>query len=315
MASPFCTINGSPTVNGVNVAAGSTVTVALASTAGVGPWTLSCVSTDDLSSAAAINATLTINPATQTATFTAPTGGNGAALIFLSQVNGGMTNGSVDPTQTTTFGVFVLTSSGQRLCAFNETLEGNLAYGWVTKVNSVVRAGGIEGAIGPTGPTGPVGPIGQNGVTGPVGPIGATGATGATGQTGATGSIIPQTVPISTGTVSTSSSTPVVFGTFVFDPTQYVEAGSPTFVFEGVLQNANTTETAVLALTNLTHSSTAAQVTLTGAGATSPTTGTANITVGLPGFPTASCIYQVSLAVQSGSGQVSCLFSGLYINY
>jgi hypothetical protein len=137
MSSPLCTVNSASTLNGVNVTASSTVTIQLANTGGVKEWSLVCSSTDNGQVAATITASLAINYVTFTATFTAP--GSPCALIFQSQVNGGMTNGVVDPTQTTTLGVYVPTAThALRKGAFDETTEGSAAFGWVTKLNAIV---------------------------------------------------------------------------------------------------------------------------------------------------------------------------------
>jgi len=138
MTSPICTVNSTATTNGVDVTGGSTVTIALANTAGVKQWSISCVYTDELNSAATITAGLSVNLTTKTATFTAPA--SASALVFQSIVNGGLTNGVLDPTLTATFGVYVQTATALRLGALNETLEGSAAFGWTTKVNAVVRA-------------------------------------------------------------------------------------------------------------------------------------------------------------------------------
>ena len=142
MASPLVLINSTPQINGVNVTDASTVTVSLASSNGVYAWDLTCIGTDDLNTVAAINALVTINHATNTATFTLPTmDGYGAALIFQSQINNGTdVNNVVQPTYTTTFGVYVLTTGGNRVGAQNETTEGDAIYGWLSKVNKLIRA-------------------------------------------------------------------------------------------------------------------------------------------------------------------------------
>ena len=143
--SPICTANATSTLNGVNVTAASTVTIALVDTAGVKQWSLSCINTDDLLSAATVTAGLAIDSVAKTATFTAPAAGS--ALIFKSVVNNGKdANGAVDPTLTTTFGAYVLTTSGYRTAAFDEKTEGSAAFGWITKINAVVRNNLVSGA-------------------------------------------------------------------------------------------------------------------------------------------------------------------------
>ncbi len=147
MSSPTCTVNGSTTGNGVNVASGSTVTIQIYDTAGVNAWSIKCLTTDDLQVAASITASLTIDAITKTATFTAPTTTVGAAMIFESKINGGLDiNGRNDASLTTRFGVFVLTASGNlRVGAFDETVEGNAAFGWTAKFNAGIRSAAAAG--------------------------------------------------------------------------------------------------------------------------------------------------------------------------
>lgn len=138
---PSCTVQdgaGAPTAttNGVNVTPANVITVALASTAGVGVWTLSVYGRDELVSPPAI----TINSTNKTATFTAPAAGS--ALILKSVVGasslGYDINGVVQPSYTTTLGVYTLIN-GLRVGAINETTEGNSTAGWVSKVNTLIR--------------------------------------------------------------------------------------------------------------------------------------------------------------------------------
>lgn len=137
--SPICTVNGSATTNGVNVSGGATVTIALVDTGGVSQWNLTCLYTDELNSAATVNAGLSVNLVTKTATFTAPAG-LGSSLIFQSQINNGRDiNGVVQAGYTTTFKVAVLTGTGLRVAAFNETLEDNAGFGWVGMFNNATR--------------------------------------------------------------------------------------------------------------------------------------------------------------------------------
>lgn len=147
MPSPTCTVNATSTTDGVNVTAASTVTIALADVGGVTQWSISCIGTDEELVAATVTAGLTINYTNKTATFTAPD--LGSALIFQSTINNGQDiNGRVDPTYTTTFGVYVLTADSSRVAAQNETTEGSAAYGWVGKINAFIRnPGGANPAV------------------------------------------------------------------------------------------------------------------------------------------------------------------------
>jgi hypothetical protein len=148
MTSPICKVNGSATTNGVNLTPATTATIALADTAGVERWSILAVSTDELTTAAAINGTLAINSITKTATFTVPAAGS--AVIFESVVNKGLdVNGRRDATLTTRFAIFTLAVSGNRVCAFNESLEGSISFGWLTKLNPLLRSAAI--AIPPAG--------------------------------------------------------------------------------------------------------------------------------------------------------------------
>lgn len=148
MASPVCTVNSTTTGNGVNVAKNSSVTIQLFDTAGVNVWSIRCLTTDDLQVADTITASLGINSITKTATFTSPNVTNGAALIFESKVNGGLdANGRNDASLTTRFGVFVLTDLGNlRVGAFDETVEGNAAFGWTAKFNAGIRQAAASSA-------------------------------------------------------------------------------------------------------------------------------------------------------------------------
>lgn len=142
--SPACTVNGSTPPK--SVTANSTVTIALANPAGATFWALACTSTDELNTAAAINATLVINQSAKTATFTAPAS-LGSAVIFTSTVGitqaavgqGYDANNVLQASFSTTFEVNVLASSGLNVIATNESFEGNATYGWITKVNGLMR--------------------------------------------------------------------------------------------------------------------------------------------------------------------------------
>src|SRR5258708_7231554 len=140
MASPICLVNSASTANGSNVTPSSSVTISLQSVAGVNVWAIRCVGTDDLHDADTITASMTVNYITKTATFTAPA--NNSALIFESKVNQGVRNGVADSSLVTTFGVYSVTTTAERVVAANERNEGNTQFGWVTVLNSVSRAVG-----------------------------------------------------------------------------------------------------------------------------------------------------------------------------
>jgi hypothetical protein len=149
--SPLCTINGLPSINGVDVSGGSIPTIALASSYGVSSWSLSCIGADDLNSTAAINATISLNSSSFTASYEHPNT-NGVALIFQSTINGGVdANGATQSAYTTTFGVYTtvaVATGALRVGSTNETIEGSATYGWMTKVNQAIRQ--IGGVLGPS---------------------------------------------------------------------------------------------------------------------------------------------------------------------
>jgi hypothetical protein len=129
----------------VDVAANAVTSGALANQAGAQYWNVTCIATDDSNTAAAINATLTINQGAKTFQFTAPST-LGSKLIFQSQVGvlglGLDANGQVQAALTTTFAVNVKTSDGQRVWATGETTEQSSTYGNIVEFNQKLRGGG-----------------------------------------------------------------------------------------------------------------------------------------------------------------------------
>jgi hypothetical protein len=149
MPDPTCLVNGSPTPQ--DVPASSTVNGALANPAGARFWSVSCLSTDDLSTAAGINAGLTIDQTHKTFAFTST--GLGSCYRFQSVV--GVAGLGLDadskpvPGFTTTFEVNVLTASGKRVFAFDEEMEQDPVFGWIVKLNAAIRAIGGGGGATP----------------------------------------------------------------------------------------------------------------------------------------------------------------------
>lgn len=138
---------------------------ALVSAAGVNFWGLLCVATDDSTTPAIINATLTINQSAHTFSFTAPPG-TGSAAIFQSTVGVGPgsaqgygtdANNVAQPSYTTTFKVNVKTAAGLRVLAanaqamppFGETVEQDATFGWANPVNAMIRS--RASSAGPSG--------------------------------------------------------------------------------------------------------------------------------------------------------------------
>ena len=139
--SPTCTVNATPTTNGVDVSASSTVSIALVDSTGVSSWSITCTSTDDLNTTSAVNATLSVDNVNFTASYTQPFTSTGSAVQFTSAVNGGVdSNGVSQPSYSTTFGVFVLDTLGTRLFFPNETYESSAQYGVVKDLNAIGRA-------------------------------------------------------------------------------------------------------------------------------------------------------------------------------
>jgi hypothetical protein len=152
MTSPQCTVNATATTNGVDLTPATTATIALANVAGVNQWSILAVNTDELNLAATVNASLTVDSITKTATFTVPAAGS--AVVFESKVNNGRDiNGRINPAYTTRFAIYTLTGTGFRVCAFDETLEGNASFGWITKLNGLIRSASVAPASAGAGLT------------------------------------------------------------------------------------------------------------------------------------------------------------------
>lgn len=138
MPSPTCQVKdggGSyvATTNGVDVTAGNTITIGLGDTTGVSSWSITCIATDETSTAPAI----VVNNTNKTATFTAPAAGK--ALRFQSKVNNGIgPNGTVVPSYTTTFVVHTLAANALRVVSFEEGIECG-PFGYLPKLNSIIR--------------------------------------------------------------------------------------------------------------------------------------------------------------------------------
>jgi hypothetical protein len=146
--SPVCTVNSLAVPQAV--AAGAGFTIQLANTTGVNFWSLSCTSTDETNTTAAVNAALTVNTSSKTASGTAPAT-LGSAMIFTSTV--GISNLGLDQNRVyqlsyiTTFKVNVLTAGGYPVIASNETVEQNATSGWIAVLNAFIR-GGVTAYVG-----------------------------------------------------------------------------------------------------------------------------------------------------------------------
>lgn len=158
--SAVVTVNGIPfptsNTTGINVTAGSTITVALVSRAGVNSWDVNCTMSDGVnpnSAFATIETTKILNQTNFTCTFVMPafftlpnTLKAGAALQFVSIVNAGQFNQN-----TFNFGVFIIGDSGQRLVFDGENLETNATYGVAPDINAALVGALTSLPVGPAG--------------------------------------------------------------------------------------------------------------------------------------------------------------------
>lgn len=140
-ASPSCLVKDgagsfvAPT-NGVDVTPNNTISIKLVDTTGVNTWLLEVFGTDELSSSptlAGVNSMThqVTGPAT-IVTFTYPNA-KGRALVFRSTVQSGSVSTSTTFILTSKLGVF-------RVGATRETIEGSSTFGWVPKLNSLIRS-------------------------------------------------------------------------------------------------------------------------------------------------------------------------------
>lgn len=138
-------------VGGVNVTPGNTITIHLIDSS-ADSWSIQCLTTDELSVAATVNAGLTINTLARTATFTAPVAGR--AYRFQSRVNNGIgPDGKTVTSYTTTFCIYTRTAASRRVHAADETVESNATFGWIGDLNDIIRnptSGGTPGGASGT---------------------------------------------------------------------------------------------------------------------------------------------------------------------
>jgi len=144
---PLCVVKDGlgpfvPTTGGVDATPSNTISVKLVNSFGVVDWFLQVLGTDELST----NPILTsVNPFTNqvlspvtVVTFTFP-GAPGSAVGFKSTVTG--TGGPVE----VTFGIYSLTPFLTRVGFVTETREGDVGFGWASKLNPLIRNGGGGG--------------------------------------------------------------------------------------------------------------------------------------------------------------------------
>lgn len=161
--SAYVSVNGTPVPDtgspaGVNVAAGSTVTIALLNVAGVNRWDVNCTMSDGVNPNSAfslIEATKILDSTHFTCQFTMPAFTNigsvsepwnvGGSMQFVSVVNAGEFNQN-----SFTFGLFVIGSGTLRLVFDGENLETDAIYGVAPDINQVL----LGRALGPAGAAG-----------------------------------------------------------------------------------------------------------------------------------------------------------------
>lgn len=141
--SPLCLVQDGispfvPTTNGVDVSAGGAISIKLLDSSLVVDWFLQAIGTDELSTTPVLTS---VNPMTHkvatpatVVTFTFPVGA-GRAIGFKSTVTG--TGGPLE----VTFGLFSLTAFLTRVGFVTETREGDVSFGWATKLNPLIRNG------------------------------------------------------------------------------------------------------------------------------------------------------------------------------
>lgn len=124
MANATCTVNNVSTLDGYNSVPSAAITIQLLDkTASF--WTLTVYGVDDLST----DPVITINSSAKTATLTMPSDARGSTVLLKSSVND----------ESTTFGIFAIGTSGRRLLAANQTIEGNHEYGWIADLNQIIN--------------------------------------------------------------------------------------------------------------------------------------------------------------------------------
>lgn len=136
------------TPGGVDVTNGNTISIQLKTPGGVTNWYLEIFGVDEVTATApsltGVDMSHHVTSPSTIVTFVMPAGaGVGRAIIIRSTVDTG------GPGQTTTFGIFTLTDEGERVGAVGETFEGNATFGWVAKVNPLIRAAAGGGGGGP----------------------------------------------------------------------------------------------------------------------------------------------------------------------
>jgi hypothetical protein len=144
--SPLCLVKDGvgpfvPTTGGVDVTPSNTISVKLSNSFGVVDWFLEVIGVDETSTAPVLTnvnplSHLVLTPST-TVTFTFPVT-TGSAIGFKSTVTG--VGGPLE----VTFGTYSLTAFATRVGFVTETREGDVNFGWATKLNPLIRGVGTD---------------------------------------------------------------------------------------------------------------------------------------------------------------------------
>lgn len=146
--SPLCLVKDGvgpfvPTTGGVDVSPFNTISIKLTNSFGVVDWFLEIIGVDETTTVPVLTnvnplTNLVLTPST-TVTFTFP-GTTGCAIGFKSTVTG--VGGPLE----VTFGTYSLTAFATRVGFVTETREGDVNFGWATKLNPLIRNSGGIGA-------------------------------------------------------------------------------------------------------------------------------------------------------------------------
>lgn len=128
-------INGSPVLFGFTTTASQTVNFALGDRTGVSTWSVHCLYSDEFSTPLEVENTISINIVNMTGSCVVPNDdGYGAAFILESTVNIGTATEN-----RSRFKIRILAPNGGDIYAVNETVEGNITYGWTPGINTNSR--------------------------------------------------------------------------------------------------------------------------------------------------------------------------------
>lgn len=143
MANPNVLVNGSSTLNGIDVDEGDVVNISLIEDAGVNYWELDLWSSNRDIDLELVKSTLVINQITKSATFVFPS--SKGIILVKSIVNSGLDkNGVSRPEYTSNFAINCR-YNGLRFFAPNETYENSASHGWSDTLCELVQGSGVGG--------------------------------------------------------------------------------------------------------------------------------------------------------------------------